>query len=107
VKSNTFFLLAYALLATATFGAEPSLPTGNIIQHYDWASKARNPKERLKRFELFWAEHKPVGKVYDDDAHHIYTRKAAYALARLYAGAALPNKCAQIIDWLESDDRIR
>jgi hypothetical protein len=61
----------------------------------------------LRRFELFWAQHKPAGRAYDDDAHHIFTRKAAYALARLYAKSAQPAKCEEIINWLASDDRIR
>lgn len=76
------------------------------MQHYEWAQKGETAEQRLQRFELFWRTYKPAGRAYDDDAHHIYTRKAAYALARLYAKANNPEKCEKIIEWLESDDRI-
>jgi hypothetical protein len=105
VKSSRLFLPFIALIASSAFAAE--LPAGNIIQHYEWAQKGSTTEQRLQRFELFWAEHKPAGRVYDDDAHHIYTRKAAYALTRLYAKTGNAEKCEKIIDWLESDDRIR
>jgi hypothetical protein len=105
VNSSLLSFLIAAPVAFSAFGAE--LPAGNIIQHYEWAQKGKSAEERLQRFELFWAKHKPAGKVYDDDAHHIYTRRAAYALARLYLKAGQPTKCEEIINWLESDDRIR
>ena len=104
MKSSRLFFLV-VLIASSVSAAE--LPTGNIIQHYEWAQKGKTVEERLQRFELFWAQHKPPGRAYDDDAHHVYTRMAAYSLARLYAKNGNAEKCEKIIDWLEGDDRIR
>ena len=94
-----------ALVLSAAAATEIEWPTDNIVKNYEWCGGAATAEERLLRFEAFWRHYHPDDEQYDDAVHHTFVRHTAYRLARLYAEAKAPEKCAEMLAWLEAHDQ--
>jgi hypothetical protein len=83
-------------------------PTGGIYTmeaHFRWCGEAKTAKERLKRYEKFWALQAPEqSDGYDDSLHVRTVRRCAYRLAELYAQLGRTKDCLKMLKWLEKED---
>jgi hypothetical protein len=109
MKSSLSFIVVFALLSLAAFGAEPKKgpaekPPAAINLHFKWCGLPMAASDQLRRYEGFWAQRHPKDEEYEDGVQIRYVRQCAYRLAALYAGTGNTKKCQEMIKWLEKTD---
>lgn len=97
-------LLGLALMhpAVADDGEHPPKEIG---RHLDWCLQAKSNRTKAARLERFWTQWRPATGPPKEAAPSRFLRQCAYRLIGLHLDAGAPEKCRDLLKWLEETDR--